>query len=374
MEPLPDPGAQLREAGYEDAALRRRPTTASGRVRPRRCSTFLSRIAQASHRPRLVVDLGSGTGLSTRAWAGCADEVVGVEPLGGDEGRRRATRRRPRTSGISTRSSYATGRAARRPPTSSPAHSRCSGWSPSRRSPRSARILRPRGVFCAYEYCDLRDRMAWEPGVRLRGDDRPRRAASARSAGSSRSARSVTRRRWSASRRPASSSRVRELSCSTASRAATASASSGLPLPSGPCAPCSTHGVPERRRRARPPARDGSRREPRPRRGSSSTAPGSASGDPLGRAGPYVVAFTTRAGGVSEGPYARSTSAPDGDDPSRVDENRRRACAALGARRRRARRQPAAALRRPSTARTRARAASPATASGPTSRACRCSR
>ncbi len=30
--------------------------------------------------PRLVVDLGSGTGLSTRYWAGKAKEVIGVEP------------------------------------------------------------------------------------------------------------------------------------------------------------------------------------------------------------------------------------------------------------------------------------------------------
>ena len=30
-------------------------------------------------RPSLVVDLGSGTGLSTRLWAGRADQVVGVE-------------------------------------------------------------------------------------------------------------------------------------------------------------------------------------------------------------------------------------------------------------------------------------------------------
>jgi SAM-dependent methyltransferase len=36
--------------------------------------------AAGVERPRLVVDLGSGTGLSTRAWAGRADEVVGVEP------------------------------------------------------------------------------------------------------------------------------------------------------------------------------------------------------------------------------------------------------------------------------------------------------
>jgi SAM-dependent methyltransferase len=33
-----------------------------------------------AERPRLVVDLGCGTGLSTRAWGGRADEVVGVEP------------------------------------------------------------------------------------------------------------------------------------------------------------------------------------------------------------------------------------------------------------------------------------------------------
>ncbi|HEV8603675.1 MAG TPA: methyltransferase domain-containing protein, partial [Gaiellaceae bacterium] len=31
-------------------------------------------------RPSLVVDLGCGTGLSTRFWAERADEVVGVEP------------------------------------------------------------------------------------------------------------------------------------------------------------------------------------------------------------------------------------------------------------------------------------------------------
>jgi SAM-dependent methyltransferase len=34
----------------------------------------------AIDRPHLVVDLGSGTGLATRAWAGRAEEVVGVEP------------------------------------------------------------------------------------------------------------------------------------------------------------------------------------------------------------------------------------------------------------------------------------------------------
>jgi YfiH family protein len=45
----------------------------------------------------------------------------------------------------------------------------------------------------------------------------------------------------------------------------------------------------------------------------------------------YVVAFTTRAGGVSEGVYASlNLTMGTGDDRDRVEENRRLACAALG--------------------------------------------
>jgi YfiH family protein len=46
----------------------------------------------------------------------------------------------------------------------------------------------------------------------------------------------------------------------------------------------------------------------------------------------YVVAFTTRVGGVSEGPYASlNFGRKSGDDVEHVDENRRIACEALGA-------------------------------------------
>ena len=46
----------------------------------------------------------------------------------------------------------------------------------------------------------------------------------------------------------------------------------------------------------------------------------------------YEVAFTTRVGGVSEGPYASlNLGRKSGDDPERADENRRIACAAIGA-------------------------------------------
>lgn len=46
----------------------------------------------------------------------------------------------------------------------------------------------------------------------------------------------------------------------------------------------------------------------------------------------YEVAFTTRAGGVSEGPFASlNFGRLSGDDVERVDENRRLACEAIGA-------------------------------------------
>jgi purine-nucleoside/S-methyl-5'-thioadenosine phosphorylase / adenosine deaminase len=48
--------------------------------------------------------------------------------------------------------------------------------------------------------------------------------------------------------------------------------------------------------------------------------------------GPYVVAFSTRIGGVSEGPYeSLNLGRRLGDEPERVDENRRRLCVEQGA-------------------------------------------
>ena len=48
--------------------------------------------------------------------------------------------------------------------------------------------------------------------------------------------------------------------------------------------------------------------------------------------GPYEVVFTTRRGGVSEGPYASlNLGRKTGDAVELVDENRRRACAEIGA-------------------------------------------
>jgi YfiH family protein len=48
--------------------------------------------------------------------------------------------------------------------------------------------------------------------------------------------------------------------------------------------------------------------------------------------GPYEVVFSTRRGGVSEGPFASlNLGRATADEPERVDENRRRLCAEVGA-------------------------------------------
>jgi polyphenol oxidase len=48
--------------------------------------------------------------------------------------------------------------------------------------------------------------------------------------------------------------------------------------------------------------------------------------------GPYEVVFSTREGGVSEGPFASlNLGRATADEPERVEENRRRVCAEVGA-------------------------------------------
>jgi ubiquinone/menaquinone biosynthesis C-methylase UbiE len=61
------------EEGFAEVYDRHRPSP------PAALLDILTLVAQVE-RPRLVVDVGSGTGLSTRVWADRAEEVVGVEP------------------------------------------------------------------------------------------------------------------------------------------------------------------------------------------------------------------------------------------------------------------------------------------------------
>jgi SAM-dependent methyltransferase len=132
------------------------------RYRPRPPHALLELLPPlaGTDRLRLVVDLGSGTGLSTRFWAERADEVVGVEP---NDAMRAVAERA--TTAPSVRyvgaSSYATGLPAACADLVTAAQS-LQWMRPERVFPEVGRVLRPGGLFCAYEYVALQTPL-WEP-------------------------------------------------------------------------------------------------------------------------------------------------------------------------------------------------------------------
>jgi ubiquinone/menaquinone biosynthesis C-methylase UbiE len=119
---------------------------------------ILSQMAQTS-RPKLVVDLGSGTGLSTRIWAENAEEVVGVDPS--DDMRREALNRTVAKNvryqaGLSTETNLPDGCA------DIITCSQSLHWmEPDGTFAEAARVLRSGGVFAAYD-CDWPPTMQWE--------------------------------------------------------------------------------------------------------------------------------------------------------------------------------------------------------------------
>jgi SAM-dependent methyltransferase len=75
----PDPIVEeLRRSGYSAPGFAARYN--ANRPRPPAVLLDLLPFVARVERPALVVDLGSGTGLSTRFWAERADSVVGIEP------------------------------------------------------------------------------------------------------------------------------------------------------------------------------------------------------------------------------------------------------------------------------------------------------
>lgn len=131
------------------------------RFRPRPPPVLLELLPllAGGRRPRMVVDLGSGTGLSTRPWADVAEEVVGVEP---NEAMRRFAEGASQLENLRylNCSSYSTGLPNASADIVTAAQS-LQWMRPQDLFPEVARILRAGGVFCAYNYFVLQTPV-WE--------------------------------------------------------------------------------------------------------------------------------------------------------------------------------------------------------------------
>lgn len=120
--------------------------------RPRPPEILLDSLARyaGGGRLRLVVDLGSGTGLSARAWAPRSDEVVGVEP---NASMLAVARARTSETNVRYEEAFADDTGLEEGSADLVTCSQSFHWMA--REPvlaEAARVLRPDGVFAAYDY------------------------------------------------------------------------------------------------------------------------------------------------------------------------------------------------------------------------------
>ena len=116
---------------------------------PRELLDILTLVAEAE-RPRLVVDLGAGTGLATRVWAERAERVIGVEPNAQMvERARRATQE----FNVDYVEAYAADTGLGGGEADIVACAQAFHWmEPDPVLAEAASLLRPGGVFAAYDY------------------------------------------------------------------------------------------------------------------------------------------------------------------------------------------------------------------------------
>jgi SAM-dependent methyltransferase len=120
---------------------------------------ILTQLAQVE-RPQLVVDLGSGTGLSTRIWSKRSEQVVGIEPS--DDMRRQAEAHADGRANIRYQAGFSTATGLPDNCADIVTCSQSLHWmEPNGTFAEVARILRPGGVFAAYD-CDWPATMHWE--------------------------------------------------------------------------------------------------------------------------------------------------------------------------------------------------------------------
>ena len=125
------------------------------RFRPRPPEVLLDLLCRyaRTERPALIVDLGCGTGLSTRVWSGRAKRIVGIEP---NSAMRAAAEDTP---GVEYHEAYAHETGLSQDTADIVTASQSLHWmEPEPTFAEAARILRHGGVFAAYDY-------DWRPAV-----------------------------------------------------------------------------------------------------------------------------------------------------------------------------------------------------------------
>jgi len=135
----------IESSGYDRAGF----AEGYDRHRPRPPDVLLETLCRYARveRPALVVDLGCGTGLSTRAWSGRADRIVGVEP---NPAMLASAAEAP---GVEYREAFAQATGLEDGVADIVTCSQSLHWmDPQPTFAEAARVLRPGGVFAAYDY------------------------------------------------------------------------------------------------------------------------------------------------------------------------------------------------------------------------------
>lgn len=141
----PSSHALIESSGYDRPGFADR----YDRYRPRPPEALLDTLCRyaRSERPGLVVDLGCGTGLSTRAWAGRAGRVLGIEPNPA------MLAAAAPAEGVEFREAFAQETGLGDGCADVVTCSQSLHWmEPEPTFAEAARILRPGGVFAAYDY------------------------------------------------------------------------------------------------------------------------------------------------------------------------------------------------------------------------------